>query len=89
VEIAMQGAIARICHEYHDDIPTTSGFFYFGDRTEEGNPIDRRGEEAHSFCRTYFTEREHSSVCLEKMLRKQISIMDSFRNLCKDVNVRL
>jgi hypothetical protein len=89
VEIAMQGAIARICHKYHDDIPTTSVFFYFGERTEEGNPIDRRGEEAHSFCCTYFTEREHSSVRLENMLRKQISIMDSFRKLCSDVNVRL
>jgi hypothetical protein len=85
----MQGAIACICHKNHDDIPTTSAFFYFGERTEEGNPIDRRGEEAHSFCRTYFTEREHSSVRLENMLRKQISIMDSFRKLCSDVNVRL
>jgi hypothetical protein len=62
VDIAMQGAIAPICHKYHDDIPTTLGFFYFGERTEGGNPIDCRGEEDHSFCCTYFTEREHSSV---------------------------
>jgi hypothetical protein len=36
VDIAMKGAIAPICHKYHDDIPTTLGFFYFGERTEGG-----------------------------------------------------
>jgi regulator of replication initiation timing len=89
VEIAMQGAIAHICHKYHDNIPMTSGLYYFGEHIEEGNAIDRRGEEAHSYCRTYFTERDHSIVRLENMLKKQISIMDSFRNLFKEVNLRL
>jgi hypothetical protein len=50
VEIAMQGAIARICCKYHDYIPVTSAYWMFGERTEEGNPVDHRGQEFHSIC---------------------------------------
>jgi hypothetical protein len=50
VEIAMQGAIARICCKYHDYIPVTSAYWMFGEHTEEGNPVDHRGQEFHSIC---------------------------------------
>jgi hypothetical protein len=40
VEIAMQGAIARICPKYHEEIPLTSGYYYFGERNKEGNHIE-------------------------------------------------
>jgi hypothetical protein len=48
VEIAMQGAIARICHKYHHRFTTTTPYHQFGERDEEGCAIDRRGTEAHS-----------------------------------------
>jgi hypothetical protein len=48
VEVAMQGAIACICHKYHNIIPRTSAYHHFGERREDGNPIDRRGTEYQS-----------------------------------------
>jgi hypothetical protein len=81
VEIAMQGAIARICCKYHDFIPRTLAYWMFGECTEEGNPVDLRGQEFHSICQSYFTEREYNIVNLEDMLKKQISMMDQFRQL--------
>jgi hypothetical protein len=81
VEIAMQGAIARICHKYRDLIPWTSSYGMFGERSEGGLPVDRRGQEFHSLLRGYLTERECCSVNLEDMLRKQIHNMDQFRGL--------
>jgi hypothetical protein len=44
VEIAMQGAIARICGKYHYLIPLTSAYGIFGERSGEGYPVDRRGQ---------------------------------------------
>jgi hypothetical protein len=41
----------------------------FGESTEEGNPVDRRSQEFHSH------------INLEDMLKKQISMMDQFRQL--------
>jgi hypothetical protein len=81
VEIAMQGAIARICCKYHDFIPRTSAYWMFGEHSKEGNPVDCRGQEFHSICQSYFTEREYNIVNLEDMLKKQISVMDQFRQL--------
>jgi hypothetical protein len=48
LEIAMQGAIARICHKYRDLIPLTSAYGIFGEHSEGGYPVDRRGQEFHS-----------------------------------------
>src|SRR3954447_11960982 len=44
IDIAMQGAIARICHKYHDRIHRTSPYFQFGERTEEGHLVEREGD---------------------------------------------
>jgi hypothetical protein len=43
--------------------------------------VDLRGQEFHSLLRGYLTEREHCSVNLEDMLKKQIINQDQFREL--------
>src|SRR4051812_43427848 len=45
IDMAMHGAIARICHKYHDRIPWTLAYFQFGERTEDGRPFDRTGND--------------------------------------------
>jgi hypothetical protein len=53
----------------------------FGEHSEGGYPVDRRGQEFHSLLRAYLSERECCSVKLEDMLKKQIPNMDQFRRL--------
>jgi hypothetical protein len=79
VEIAMQGAIARICYKYHHRISSTTPYYQFGERDEEGCAMDRRNLETHSLLQTYMTEREYSAVNTEDMLKKQIMLMDKCR----------
>jgi hypothetical protein len=55
VEIAMQGAIACICYKYHHRFSSTTPYYQFGERNEEGCAMDRRGLETHSFLRTYMS----------------------------------
>ncbi|KAK1646523.1 hypothetical protein QYE76_064328 [Lolium multiflorum] len=43
VEIAIQGAIARIRHKFHRKIPPTSPYYQFGERAENGTPLRRMG----------------------------------------------
>jgi hypothetical protein len=81
VEIAMQGAIARIHHKYRALIPYPSPYGMFGERSVGGLDVDRRGQEFHSLLRGYLTERERCSVNLEDMLKKQIINQDQFRGL--------
>jgi hypothetical protein len=57
VDTAMQGALARICHKYRDLIPWTSAYGMFGERSEGGFPVDRRGQEFHSLLRCYLSKR--------------------------------
>jgi hypothetical protein len=89
VEIAIQGAIARICHKFHQVIPPTSPYYNFGEHTEDGTPVDRSAEEDQTGCRAYLTEREFLSSSIEKLLRKQIAIMDEAREVLKQCNVRV
>jgi hypothetical protein len=70
VEIAMQGAIARICYKYHHRFSSTTPYYQFGERDEEGNAMDRRSSETHSIFQTYMTEREYNTVNMENMLKK-------------------
>jgi hypothetical protein len=81
VEIAMQGAIARIRHKYRTLIPHPSAYGMIGERSVGGHVVDRRGQEFHSLLRGYLTERERCSVNLEDMLKKQIINQDQFRDL--------
>jgi hypothetical protein len=48
VEIAMQGAIACICYKYHHRFSSTTPYYQFGERDEEGCAMDRRNLETHS-----------------------------------------
>jgi hypothetical protein len=43
VGIAMQGAIAHICHKYRALIPYPSAYGMFGERSVGGLTVDRRG----------------------------------------------
>src|SRR3954470_20397411 len=80
--MAMQGAIARICHKYHDRIPWTSACFQFGERTEEGRPFDRTGTDKWSIIHQYMVEREYSTVGMEDLLGGQMDriekLMDKY-----------
>jgi hypothetical protein len=79
VEIAMQGAMACICHKYHHRFSSTTPYYLFGERNEEGSVIDWRSTESHSIPRTYMTEKEYITVNMENMLKRQILLMDKFR----------
>jgi hypothetical protein len=81
VEIAMQGAIARIRHKYRAHIPRPSAYRMIGERSVGGHVVDRRDQEFHSLLRGYLTERERCTVNLEDMLKKQIIHQDKFRDI--------
>jgi hypothetical protein len=81
VEIAMQGAIARIRHKYRAHIPRPSAYRMIGERSVGGHAVDRRDQEFHSLLRGYLTERERCTVNLEDMLKKQIINQDKFRDI--------
>ena len=85
IDMAMQGAIARICHKYHDLIPRTSAYFQFGERTEDGRPFDRTGTDKWSIIHQYMVEREYSTVGMEDVLRGQ---MDGIEKLMDKYDAR-
>jgi hypothetical protein len=89
VEIAMQGAIARICHKFRHMIPPTSPYYNFGERTEDGTPVDRTEEENHTVCRLHLTEREFVSANTELLLKKQVTLMDGAREELRQSNIRV
>ena len=89
VEMAMQGAIARVCHKYHEFIPRTSPYYLFGERSEDGDPIDRSDTEYVSLVHSYLTEREYGTVCMENLLEKQLSLMDEYRMVLQHCNTRI
>jgi hypothetical protein len=75
----MQGAVACICHKYHHRFCSTTPYYLFGERNEEGSTMDRRITESHSIPQNYMTEREYITVNTEDMLKKQILLIDKFR----------
>ena len=89
VEVAMQGAIAHICYKYRYYISRSSPYYLFGERSMDGNPIDRSGTEDLPFIHAYMTEREFGSVNLENLLKKQIALMDDSRDVIKYYNQRI
>ena len=70
IDVAMQGAIARICHNYHGRIPRISAYFQFEERTEDGHPVDRDDTEKWAIIPRYEIEREFSAVGMENLMRK-------------------
>jgi hypothetical protein len=89
VEIAMQDAIARICHKYQQGISTMSPYYYFGERSADDTPIDRSDEEYHPVYRSYRAEREFISANTEMLLKKQVVVMDDARETLKQCNTRI
>jgi hypothetical protein len=51
--------------------------------------MDRRGMEDHTLIRTYMTEREYSAVNTEDMLKRQIKLMDKFRETMEVASQRI
>jgi hypothetical protein len=75
VEIAIQGAIARIRHKFHRKIPPTSPYYHFGERSEDGTPLRRTSTRNNSICRNYMTEREFVSASSELLLKRQTALV--------------
>ena len=84
VDMAMQGAIARICHKYHDRIPRTSAYSQFGERTEEGDPVEREGADRWTIIHRYLMEREFSTANMENLLRVQLAGIEELKEKLKD-----
>ena len=79
VEIAMQGAIARICYKYHSSISRDHPFSMFGERMENGRPV-YRGNYYRTLPQRYFAEREVSSARTEAMMSTLVAIMDHLKD---------
>ncbi|KAK1610264.1 hypothetical protein QYE76_033937 [Lolium multiflorum] len=88
VEIAIQGAIARIRHKFHCMIPPTSPYYHFGERSEDGTPLRRTGTRDDTMCRTYMAEREFVSASSEKLLKRQTTLVGEAREVLQYANVR-
>jgi hypothetical protein len=89
VEIPMQGDVARICHKYHNRFSSTTPYYLFGERDEEGSAMDRRSTESYSIYQTYMIEREYIAISTEDMLKKQILLMDQFREVLDITSQRI
>ena len=89
IDAAMQSAIARVCHKYHDRIPRTSAYFQFGERTEDGHPVDRDDTEKWAIIHRYEIEREFAAVGMENLMKRQIAGIDELQETIKDRNRRV
>ena len=88
VEIAIQGAIARIRHKFHRKIPPTSPYYQFGERAGDGTPLRRIGARNESVCRNYMIEREFVSANTEMLLRRQTTLVTEARETLQYANAR-
>jgi hypothetical protein len=89
VEIAIQGAIARIRHKFHHKIPPTSPYYHFGERSEDGTPLRRISTRNNSVCRDYMTEREFVSASSEMLLKRQTALVGEAREVLQYANARI
>jgi hypothetical protein len=71
--------VSRICHKYHHHFASTTPNYHFGECDEAGRAVDRRNTEPYSIPQTYMTETEYNTVNMENMLKRQILLMDKFR----------
>ncbi|XP_071683404.1 uncharacterized protein [Lolium perenne] len=88
VEIAIQGAIARIRHKFHRKIPPTSPYYQFGERAGDGTPLRRMGARNESVCRNYMIEREFVSANSEMLLKRQTTLVTEARETLQYANAR-
>ena len=90
VEIAMQGAIARIRMKYRKFIPENSPFLFFGQRYMDGTPaeyIEGLGK-LHSVKR-YLVDREVSSARMEVLMRDAMRYLDHARDKIYEANANI
>ncbi|XP_071683495.1 uncharacterized protein [Lolium perenne] len=88
VEIAIQGAIARIRHKFHCKIPPTSPYYQFGERSEDSTPLRRMGTRNNSVCRNYMIDREFVSANSEMLLKSQTALVGEARETLQYANAR-
>lgn len=85
----MENAISRICGKYHHALDKSSPYWMFSERDANGFPTDRTGQEYHSLLRYYVSERGFVSWNMEKMLHKQVTIVDHFKEVTETCTKRL
>ena len=81
IDVAMQGAIARICHKYHDQILRTSAYRQFGERTADGEAVYRSETETMTLTHRYHAEREFSAAGMEHLMRVQLRGIDKLKDV--------
>ena len=75
LEMAMQNALARMCHMYRGEIPDS--FRHFGRRNGVGQPVRTMGDRAGmTWCGIVFEDTECHIASLEKVLRREMSLRD-------------
>ena len=88
VEMAIHGAISRICFKYHNYITNGTAYRLFGERNEEGDAVDR-GDQHVTAVRSHLMEREALSVGTEILLQRQIAVIDEQRARIKKMEVAM
>ena len=88
MEMAIHGAISRICYKYRNYVTHGSAYRLFGERNEDGDAIDR-GDQHITAIRNYLMEREALSVGTEILLQKQIAVIDEHRARIKRMEVEI
>ena len=88
VEMAIHGAISRICYKYRTYVTHGSAYRLFGERNEDGDAIDR-GDQHITAIRTHLMEREALSVGTEILLQRQIAVIDEQRARIKNMEVAM
>ena len=90
VEIAMQGAIARICQKYRKLIPSDSSTLYYGRRHMDGTPVAHvEGIGRLLAVKQYLVDREVSSARMEGMMREGMRYVDHAREAIHEANTKL
>ena len=89
VQLAMQGAIARICGAYQRFIPPGSLYRNFGRRQMDGTPYYYPGNGSLSGYRRYLMDRECNTVDLEDMMKKEMGVLDQAVGAFEEANERI
>ena len=75
ISVAMQCAIAHICHKYRTRLTHGSAYRLFAERDMEGEVVDRRHQHL-ALIRRYLMEREFTTVNMEVNMRRQVREID-------------
>ena len=89
VQVAMQGAMARICGLYRCYIPSGSPYRTFGRRRMDGTPYFFPNNENMTVHRQHLVERECNAVDLEELMRGQMTYLDQAINTLEEANTKI